>query len=61
MLLLAATREWLRPVAWLGATLVGVRGWGQSAHSSQLAACSVQRTLLYTTVDSCIGIDGGVR
>jgi len=45
LLLLAAAREWLRLVAWLGATLVGVRGWGQSAHSSQLAACSVLRTI----------------
>jgi len=45
LLLLAAAREWLRLVAWLGATLVGVRGWGQSAHSSQLAVCSVLRTI----------------
>jgi len=41
LLLLAAAWEWLRLVAWLGATLVGVRGWGQSPHSSQLAVCSV--------------------
>ena len=40
MLLLAVAREWLRLVAWLGATLVGVRGGDNplTAHSSQCAA-----------------------